>query len=113
VDTTAGGWKADAGAVDVDDAITASLTSFGITFDVFSEKGCNITSLGVRTPLTTDMVVEVYSKQQRRGSSSSFADDTTNNANINYYNYDNYYNGNAYNSDTSDNGWTLMSKVAV
>jgi hypothetical protein len=120
VDTTAVGWKADAGAVDVDDAITTSLTSFGITFQVYNETGCNITSLDIRTPLTTYMVVEVYSKQQRRGSSSSssFADDTTNNANINYYNYDNYcYNNNAYNSDTdsdtSDNAWTLTSKVAV
>jgi cytoskeletal protein RodZ len=44
--------------------------TYGIAaFDVFSETGCNITSLDIHTPVTTYMVVEVYTKQD-----SSFQD---------------------------------------
>jgi hypothetical protein len=43
--------------------------TYGIAFDVYSYTGCKITSLDIHTPLTTHMVVEVYTRQE-----SSFQD---------------------------------------
>jgi hypothetical protein len=67
--------------------------TYGIAFDVYSKTGCNITSLDIHTPLTTYMVVEVYTRQD--GSSySTDADTGTTDA-------------------SSSQSWTLTSKVGI